>query len=39
MLLGELTRDPPASLQRAGGLPRAAQSHALVGAIAARLAA
>jgi hypothetical protein len=38
-LLGELTRDPPAPLLRAGGIPRATQSHALVGAIAARLAA
>jgi hypothetical protein len=38
-LRGELSRDPPESLRRAGGLPRARQSHALVGAIAARLAA
>jgi hypothetical protein len=36
---GELSRDAPESLLRVGGLPRAEQSHALVDAIAARLAA
>jgi hypothetical protein len=38
-LLDELAQDPHESLQRAGGLPRAIQSRALVGAIGARLAA
>ena len=38
-MLGELARDPHASLRVAGGLPRAAQSRALVEAIAGRLAA
>jgi hypothetical protein len=38
-LLAELAQDPPGSLLRAGGLPRATQSRALVGAIARRLAA
>jgi hypothetical protein len=38
-LLAELAQDPPASLLGTGGLPRAAQSRALVGAIAERLAA
>jgi hypothetical protein len=38
-MLDELSRDPHESLRRTGGLPRAVQSHALVEAIAARLAA
>ncbi len=38
-MLEELARDPHESLQREGGLPRAAQSRALVTAIAERLAA
>ena len=38
-MLAELSVDPHESLRRTGGLPRAAQSRALVDAIAARLAA
>lgn len=38
-MLDELSGDPHESLRRAGGLPRAAQSRALVQAIADRLAA
>lgn len=38
-MLDELSRDPHESLRRTGGLPRAAQSRALVEAIATRLAA
>jgi hypothetical protein len=38
-MLAELSHDPHDSLRRSGGLPRAADSRALVGAIAARLAA
>jgi hypothetical protein len=38
-MLVELSRDPHESLRRTGGLPRAAQSRALVRAIAVRLAA
>jgi hypothetical protein len=38
-LLGELSRDPQESLVRAGGLPRAAQSRALVAAIGRRAGA
>ncbi len=38
-MLDELSHDPHESLRRVGGLPRAGQSRALVGAIAARLAA
>jgi hypothetical protein len=38
-LLGELARDPHPTLVATGGLPRAAQSRSLVGAIAERIAA
>jgi hypothetical protein len=38
-MLRELALDPNEDVMRAGGLPRAAQSRALVGAIAARIAA
>jgi hypothetical protein len=38
-MLAELARDPDGALVRAGGLPRAEQSRALVGAIADRIAA
>jgi hypothetical protein len=38
-LFSELSRDPHGSLRAAGGLPFAAESRALVGGIAARLAA